>query len=535
MRVSDGGAVWVTRLTPGAPQEGPLRGTTVAVKDNIDVAGAPTTAAHPAFAYTPAASAPAVQRLVDAGAVVVGKTNLDQFATGLVGTRSPYGECRNPYVPDRIAGGSSSGSAVAVATGQADVGVTTDTAGSGRVPAALCGLVGVKPTRGLVSVRGVVPAVPGADCVGAVARRLGLAAASVDTMAGFDPLDPWSRRPPRSTPVPGAPLRIAVPRAVVDLDPPASEAWRDAVATLGALGAVTDADLTPYLEAGTLLYGALVAARWHAFGEFLGSHPDGADPSVRAVVAAGADVPAHRLVADLQRLRALHRAFEPVWEAADVVAVPTVGAAPTLEAVRRDPIGANTALGRWSAGANLLDLCGVAAPCGGRADGVPFGVTFLAPAFADAVARSAAARLLGEPEPPPPWWGGWATVAVVGAHLSGQPLNTQLVGAGGRLVREVTTAPCYRLYDLGTEPRRPGLVRVATGAGAPVRGELWALPVEALGELVRDLPPPLCIGTVALADGTEARGFLCEAWAVAHATDITSHGGWVAYLGAGAR
>jgi allophanate hydrolase len=532
-------AVWVTRIAPAPASDGPLKGATLAVKDNIDVAGAPTTAGHPAFTFTPDTSAVAVQHLVDIGAVVIGKTNLDQFATGLVGTRSPYGACRNPYVPDRIAGGSSSGSAVAVATGQADLGLTTDTAGSGRVPAALCGLVGVKPSRGLVSTRGVVPAIAGVDCVGLVAQGLGLAATAFDAMAQYDPLDPWSRRPPASTEAPSGTLRIGVPREAEGLDPAGAEAWRAALVALDALGPVVDVDLRPLLDAGALLYGgAFVAARWHAFGEFLASHPDGADPTVRAIVMAAADVPAHRLVADLGRLQVLRRRFDSVWEGVDVVAVPTVGSAPGLEEVARDPVGVNASLGRWTAGVNLLDLCAAAVPCGRRADGVPFGVSFLAPAFADEVAISAAARLMGEPEPPPPRWAGWASVVVVGAHLSGQPLNPELVRSGGRLIREVTTAPWYRLYALATDPPRPGLVRVGSqgsGCGASVRGELWALPVEALGRLVRDVPLPLCIGTIALADGSQAPGFLCEAWAVELAEDITVHGGWVEYLRARSR
>jgi allophanate hydrolase len=526
-------SVWITRVAPRPAANGPLTGTTLAVKDNIDVAGAPTTAGHPAFAYTPSTSAVAVERLVGAGTVVIGKANLDQFATGLVGTRSPFGACRNPFVPDRIAGGSSSGPAVAVATRQADLGLTTDTAGSGRVPAALCGLVGVKPTRGLVSTRGVVPAVAGLDCVGVVARRVALAAAAIDVAAGYDELDPWSRRPPAGTAVPGATLRVGVPRAAVGLDRQAAAAWQRAIDRVSAVGEVIDVDAAPYVDAGDLLYGGFVAARWHAFGEFLAAHPDGADPTVRAIVTAGAEVPAHRLVADLERLQALRRSLEPVWVEADVLVVPTVGCAPALDDVARDPIGVNASLGTWTAGANLLDLCAVAVPCGERDDGVPFGVTFLATAFADAVVLAAAARVLGEPAPPPPSWAGWASIVVVGAHLSRQPLNPQLLASGARLVRAVTTAPSYRLYDLGGDPPRPGLVRTADADGAPVHGELWAVPLDGLGRLVATVPPPLCIGTIALHDGTSAHGFLAEAWATAGARDITSHGGWAEYLEGG--
>jgi allophanate hydrolase len=367
-----------------------------------------------------------------------------------------------------------------------------------------------------------------------LARLVGPAALAVDAAAAFDPADPWSRRPPRSTPAPGPTLRVGVPGAPVGLDRPAVEAWRAALDALGSLGLVGEVDLTAFVEAGELLYGgALVAARWHAFGEFLAAHPDGADPTVAAIVDAAAALPAHHLVADIQHLRTLARRFETVWSTVDVLAVPSVGIAPTLDEVARDPIGVNASLGRWTAGANLLDLCAVAAPCGWRGDGVPFGVTFLGPAFADELVLAAAARLLGEPDPPSPGWAGWANLVVVGAHLRGQPLNGQLTGRGGRFVREVMTARCYRLYALATEPPKPGLVRVEDNAGRGIAGELWALPVESLGELVRDLAPPLAIGTVVLDDGSAPLGFVCEAWAAHRATDITVYSGWIAYLRTG--
>jgi allophanate hydrolase len=512
----------------------PLAGRRLAVKDNIDVAGLPTTAGHPGFTYTPARSAGAVQRLVDAGAVVAGKTNLDQFATGLVGTRSPFGACRNPLDPNRIAGGSSSGSAVAVATGQADLGLATDTAGSGRVPAALCGIVGLKPTRGLVSTTGVVPAIAGLDCVSILARRVSDATAALDTMAAFDPDDPWSRTPPRGAPIVGPRLRLGIPRpsALDGLDAAAAEAWKGAVEALAKAGTVEEVDVTPYLDAGTLLYGgSFVAARWHAFGPFLESHPDGADPTVWDIVRRGRDLPAHQLVDDVTRILQLQRQLAETWATVDAIAVPTVGLAPTLAEVAADPVGVNNALGRWTTGANLLDLCAAAVPCGQRHDGLPFGVTLLGPAFADGVVRTAAARLVSEPDPPPPPWSGWATVMVVGAHLSGQPLNGQLTQRGGRLLGPVSTASCYRLFALATDPPKPGMVRVAPGSadGISVPGELWALPVDRFGEFVLDVPAPLTIGSVELSDRSVHPSFLCETWALSDALDISHHGGWLAY------
>jgi allophanate hydrolase len=539
-RAADLGA-WITRADDDATRaladsrsgDEPISGWTVAVKDNVDVAGFPTTAGHPDFARRPATSAPAVQALVDAGAIVVGKTNLDQFATGLVGTRSPFGAARNPYSADHIAGGSSSGSAVAVAVGAADLGIGTDTAGSGRVPAALCGIVGYKPTRGLVSTRGVVPAIAGLDCVSVLARSVGEAAVALDLMAGFDAGDSWSRRPPHGTAaISPTSLRVGVPRPpdLVDLDEPAARAWRETLDALARIGTLTEIDLSPYLAAGALLYqGAFVAARWNAFGEFLLSHPEGADPTVASIVRAARDIAAPALAADIERLQSRRRDFERTVEPVDVIALPTVGTAPTLTAVGGDPAGVNTALGRYTNGTNLLDLCAVAVPAGRRTDGIPFGLTFLGRAFADATVATAAARFAGEPDPVPPRWTGWATVVVIGAHLNGQPLNRQLTERGGRLLHTTTTAPIYRLHALPTEPPKPGLVRVEAD-GAAIAAELWQMPLDRFGAFVLDVASPLTIGTVELVDGSRHPGFLCEGVAATAAPDITRYGGWLAYL-----
>ena len=531
---------WITRADAGAVRAAarrltgtePISGWTVAVKDNVDAEGYETTAGHPAFARRPAAGAPAVQALVDAGAIIVGKTNLDQFATGLVGTRSPFGPGRNPRSPEHVAGGSSSGSAIAVAVGAADIGVGTDTAGSGRVPAALCGVVGLKPTRGLVSTRGVVPAVAGLDCVSVLARTVGEAATALDLMAGFDAHDPWSRAPGSGAPAVGpGPLRVGVPRTVdlAGLDAPAERAWRAALDSLDRLGPVAEVDLAPYLDAGALLYqGAFVAARWHAFGAFLTAHPDGADPTVAGIVESARALRADALVGDLQRLQALRHAFAATLDSVDVIALPTVGTAPTLAEVAADPVGVNTAMGRFTNGTNLLDLCAAAVPAGARSDGLPFGITFLGPAFADATVATAAARFVAEPDPAAPRWTRLATVIVIGAHLTGQPLNHQLTERGGRLLRATRTAPVYALYALPTTPPKPGLVRVDQG-GAAIAAELWQMPLDRFGEFVLDVAAPLTIGTVELADGSTHPGFLCEAIATAGAPDITRYGGWLAY------
>ncbi|MCU1375156.1 MAG: allophanate hydrolase, partial [Actinomycetia bacterium] len=456
-----------------------------------------------------------------------GKTNLDQFATGLVGTRSPYGAVANPVVPDRIAGGSSSGSAAAVALGLADLAIGTDTAGSGRVPAALCGVVGLKPTVGLVPTDGVVPACASLDCVSIFARTVAEAAEALGRMAG------GARTIPTGTPVaPVGPLRIGVPNPAQlgVLDDDAAAAWDRVRKELEAIGSVVEVDVTPYLEAGQLVYGpAFLPERHAAVGAFLAAHPEGADPTVTEIIGWGAEVAATTSAAERFRLPGLAAQVARWWDDVDVVAVPTVGEAPTLAAVAEHPVAINRRLGTFTAGANPLDLCAAAVPCGWRDDGVPFGVTFLGPAFADPVVAVAAARLAGEPDPPPPSWAGWTDVVVVGAHLTDQPLNGQLTERGGHLVRAVRTAAEYRLYALPTEPPKPGLVRTGPG-GAAIETEVWRLPTDGFGSFVAAIPSPLAIGTVVLEDGTSSAGFLCESFAVAaDVSDVTHFGGWLSY------
>jgi allophanate hydrolase len=508
------------------PHPGP--GTRLAVKDNVDVAALPTTCAHPAFERLPATTAPSVQRLLDAGAVVVGKANLDQFATGLVGTRSPYGVVPNPRMSDRVAGGSSSGSAAAVALGLADLAIGTDTAGSGRVPAALCGVVGLKPTIGLVTNDGVVPACPSLDCVSIFAPTVAAAATALACMAG------GPRPVPLGTPVvPAGPLRIGVPPSaqLSTLDSHAAVAWERARKELDALGYVFEVDLRAYFEAGRLVYGpAFLPERFAAVGSFLAQHVDGADPTVAGIIGRGGEITASASAAERLRLPALAAAVARWWNHADVVCVPTLSGAPTLHEVAADPVGVNRRMGTFTAGANPLDLCAAAVPCGWRDDGVPFGVTFLGPAFADPIVAAAAARLAGEPDPSPPGWVGWTDVVVIGAHLEGQPLNHQLTDRGGKLVRRTRTASDYRLAALATAPPKPGLLRVADG-GAAIDAEVWRMPTDGFGAFVAEVPPPLSIGTVLLDDGSAVKGFLCEHVEALESRDITSFGGWRAFIG----
>lgn len=540
------------RLARGAAL--PLFGVPFAVKDNIDVAGLPTTAACPDFAYVPHESAHVVERLVAAGAIPVGKTNLDQFATGLNGTRSPYGAPTCAFSDAHISGGSSSGSAVAVARGLVPFALGTDTAGSGRVPAAFNNLVGLKPTKGLLSTRGVVPACRSQDCVSILAASVGDAWAVMDVAAGFDPLDPFSRGMPsgKGATLPGK-VRFGVPSnaTLANCAPGVRAGFETACAALERLGAErVEIDFEPFRRAAELLYsGPWLAERLEATRSLLGMQPEALHPVVAEVVKGGAIYSALDVFAAQRRLAEFMREAASAWEAADVLLLPTVPDHPTIEALLADPIAANARLGLFTNFVNLMDLAALAVPVGFDATGLPVGVTLVGPAFHDhalaalgdrlhralpdmTLAASAQPLAVSRPlAPMPPTQPRQVHVAVVGAHLSGGPLNWQLVTRGGTLVARTTTAEGYSLFALaGTVPPKPGLLRDG-GAGA-VEVEVWSLPVEAYGSFVAEIPPPLGIGTITLADGSCVQGFLCEAHAVTGALDITHLGGWRAYLAA---
>ncbi|MEU4499211.1 allophanate hydrolase [Streptomyces sp. NPDC023998] len=495
----------------------PLAGRTLAVKGNIDVHGIPTTAGCPSYAYDPTADAPAVARLRAAGAVVLGSTNMDQFATGLVGTRSPYGAVHSAGDPARVAGGSSSGSAVAVALSIADLALGTDTAGSGRVPAAFNRIVGLKPTRGLVPTDGVVPACASLDCVSVFARTLQDAELALALIA----TGPAHSTGPRA---PG-PWRIAVPptEQLGEMDDGWAKAYEAAAAHLEAAGTQLRAiDLTPFTDAAAMLYdGAFVAERYTAVGAFIDKATRDLDPTVAAIIRRARDIPAHELFADQARLAALRdRAMAALADTdADALLLPTAPGHPTLAEVADDPFGANARLGRFTNSTNLFDLAAVAVP-GDDVAGRPFGVMLVGRAGTDDRLARIAAHLAA-PVPP-------TRIAVVGAHLSGQPLNHQLLALGATLAATTTTAPNYRLFALRTDPPKPGLVRVSSG-GRPIEAEIWELPQTGLGAVTAALPHPMAIGRVELADGTTAPGFLCEPAALDDAEDITAYGGWRAY------
>lgn len=531
----------------------PLYGIPFAVKDNIDLAGVPTTAACPQYAYTPRRSAAVVERLMAAGAVPVGKTNLDQFATGLVGTRSPYGPGKNPFDPEYISGGSSSGSAIAVAQGLVSFSLGTDTAGSGRVPAAFCNLVGLKPTRGLLSTRGVVPACRSLDCVSIFTLTCADAARVLEVARGYDAEDAYSRPPGAPTlgarGLPRAGLRVGVPPAgQLEFfgDGEYARLFDEAVQRLQGLGAqVVEVDLEPFLEAARLLYeGPWVAERYVAIEDFLATHPDALHPVTQAIIAGGAASRAAEAFRAQYRLAELRRRSEAAWSRVDVILTPTAGTIYRIAEVEAEPLRLNSNLGRYTNFMNLLDLAAVAVPAGFRPDGLPFGVTLFAPAFndagllalADELHRAAGLPLgaTGEPlpaeRPPAPAPGEEIPLVVCGAHMQGLALNHQLTERGARLCQRTRTAPAYRLYALpGGPPQRPGLIRAREG-GAAIEVEVWGVPAARLGDFLAGIPAPLGIGKVELEDGRWLPGFICEGWAADGAEDITALGGWRAHL-----
>jgi allophanate hydrolase len=532
----------------------PLYGIPFAVKDNIDVAGVTTTVACPDLAYVPQASAPVVQRLIDAGAIFVGKVNLDQLATGLVGARSPYGTPTNPFDARMIPGGSSSGSAVAVAVGHVSFALGTDTAGSGRVPAAFNNVVGLKPSRGALSIRGVYPACRSIDCLSVFALTVEDACAVADVAKGWDVLDPFSRTDaPSLAFVPDAThasWRIGVPpraQLVFFDDEEARAAFDRAVDRVRAMGCeVVEVDLEPFRAAGEMLYGAAcVAERLVAGGDLLDRKPEGLVPVVRDILADAKRYTARDAFEASYKLHALRQSVEATWRTIDALLLPTTPTIYSVEQVLANPRALNANLGIYTTFGNLMDLTGVAVPSGLRADGLPTGISFLGPRGTDARVAAVASAYhqrvggtlgaTGVPlSPPSPSAApGAATrhgVVVVGAHLSGQPLNHQLVTLGGSLVRATRTAPRYRLYALqGTVPPKPGLVRV-NGDGASIEVEVWSLDTKAFGAFVAAIPRPLCVGSIELEDGAFVQGFLCEGDVLAEATDISHHGGWRAYL-----
>lgn len=562
-KVHEDNPIWIHRIDDAAlmdrarelealPQDGlPLYGVPFAVKDNIDVAGLPTTAACPAFEYVPDTSAPVVSHLIDAGAILIGKTNLDQFATGLVGTRSPWGACQNAFDPDYVSGGSSSGSAVAVALGLVSFALGTDTAGSGRVPAGFNNLIGLKPSLGRISTRGVVPACLTLDCVSVFALTAADAQAVLDVAGAHDPKHPWSRAALPAPAIPTDRFTFAVP-SESDLEFFGDSAYADqfeaACARLEALGGERrNFDYRPFAETAALLYGGpWVAERFHAARRIAAEQPDALLPVIRTILEGANAYSAVDTFDALYRLAALKLRCAQLWDDHDIMLLPTAPTHPTIAAVDADPIARNSELGTYTNFVNLLDFSAVAVPAGLTPGDMPFGVTMIGPAGADSGLLALAEKFHAEtglplgatahPQPAPSQPDASTSsgpdtikIAVCGAHLSGQPLNHQLTDRGGQLVANTFSAPSYRFYALaGGPPARPGMIRAEDGAS--IRVEVWELPAETVGSFVAGIPAPLGVGRLELADGSDVMGFICEPYAISDARDITDMGDWRVYL-----
>lgn len=531
------------------PQTLPLYGVPFAIKDNIDLAGVPTTAACREFAFTPAQSAFVVQLLIDAGAIPIGKTNLDQFATGLNGTRSPYGAVRNAFNGDYISGGSSSGSATAVALGLVAFALGTDTAGSGRVPAAFNNLIGVKPSIGLLSSTGMLPACRSLDCITLFCRNSNDAETLLAITAQPDAQDQYSRSAPLT-------MSAATTRQlVIGVAPPAQlqffgdasyrAAYDNYIAHLGTLGVTLKSiDIAPLLECARLLYdGPWVAERYAAIEDFVRTSAERMNPVVRAIIEPASNIDAVSAFKAEYRRKQIQQQARELLAQIDCLLLPTAGALFTQQQLRDEPIKRNAELGYYTNFMNLLDLSSIAIPAGFGAGGLPFGVTLIGDTFADFELLAIAHRLLQtqpqtegatgqrwQPAPLAHAGNGYVPIAVCGAHLSGMALNHQLTSRNARLLQATTSAPCYRLYALaGGPPFRPGMIRVSDG-GAAIEVEVWEVPTAQVGSFLAGIAPPLGLGKIELADGRWVTAFICEGHAVASASDITRFGGWRAYM-----
>ncbi len=541
-------------LGPFDPVAKPLWGVPFAAKDNLDVAGVPTTAACKAFEYIPDETAFAVQKLMEAGAILIGKTNLDQFATGLVGVRTPWPVPRNSINPDYVPGGSSGGSGVAVGHGLVTFSLGTDTAGSGRIPAGLNNIVGLKPTLGVISGHGMVPACQTLDTISIFAGTVADAAAVLRVMGGHNPADPWSRDLPEALRPSALPpgLRVGIPDAASRIfggDALSGAAFDAALADLAGIvtAPARQVDMAPLFEVAQLLYaGPWVAERYQAIRQLIETTPEALHPTTLKIISGATKYSAADTFAALYRLKELALKASAMWREIDLLVVPTCPRPRSRADLEADPVGPNSELGTYTNFVNLLDLCALAVPSRWRADGFPSGVTLIAPKGRDGLLAALGARIqaaagitLGATATPVPPLSGEIPAAnpdeieitVVGAHLSGMALNHELTSRKARFLRAVDTLPEYRLYALaGGPPARPGLMRVAPGEGLAIATEVWAIPATTFGSFVAGVPSPLGIGTARLADGSTPKGFIAEAEGLKGATDISHFGGWRAYL-----
>lgn len=509
--------MYVDRL-PKEPESLPLWGIPFAIKDNIDWEGEATTAACPEYAYIAEENATVVEKLIQAGAIPVGKTNLDQFATGLVGTRSPYGEVHNALNPDLISGGSSSGSAVAVALGLAAFSLGTDTAGSGRVPAMLNCLVGYKPPVGAWSAKGVVPACASLDCVTVFANDLEDAKIVNDYARGFDEGYSYSREFPQ--PVGKLPKKICLPENGVEFfgsyKDVMEKKWNKAVERLKRSGVeIRYIDYTMFQKAASILYdGPWVAERWKDLGTFVEKHPGKIFPVTETVLRSGAK-PEHTAVSVFQAMHTLAdykcRVREILKDA--VLVMPTAGGTFTREQVRKDPIATNSQMGLYTNHCNLLDLCAVAVPENTVDRELPFGITMFGLAKNEDLILGMAEQFLKQET---------TTLAVCGLHKKGYPLEYQLTELGGYYTESTMSAAAYKLYELEGTPVKPGMFYDPEGGSISL--DLYEVPVEKVGAFMQNIREPLGIGTIELCDGRKVKGFLCQEYSARQGRDITGQG-----------
>ena len=541
-------AMRAAEALPGSASS-PVFGIPFAIKDNIDAANLPTTAGCPMFSYVAEQDATTVGLLKKAGGILIGKTNLDQFATGLVGARSPYGACSTVFHREYISGGSSSGSAVAVAAGLVSFALGTDTAGSGRVPAAFNNIVGLKPTKGILSTHGVVPACRSLDCVSLLCLTAEDAAAAFSIVAGYDRNDPYSRHlPPKKSVASTYRIGIPNPQELSMVEHGYLALFTKAGERLASLGhTLVEVDIRPFLQTAQLLYGGpWVSERFAAVGLFVKEHPEAVHPVVRDIILSGEKYSAVDAFNGQYALNRFRQETSDTWNVVDFLLLPTAPDIFRIAEVESDPVALNSRLGIFTNFLNLLDLAAVAAPAGFRADGLPFGITFVGQTFSDRSLLALAASYLGSLRPslggtrlsyPETFAPAKETasdrmmIAVAGAHLTGEPLNYQLTTRDGRFIRNAKTAPSYHLFALpGTSPSKPGLVRVGAETGRSIDLEVWELPVAEFGSFLKEIPSPLTIGMIHLSDGRVVKGFLCEEVAAKDALNISEFGGWKAYL-----
>ncbi|MDP4624888.1 MAG: allophanate hydrolase [Akkermansiaceae bacterium] len=527
----------------GLDSEAPLYGVPFVAKDNIDVKGMPTTAACPEFSYDPEEPATVIRLLQEAGAVCFGKTNLDQFATGLVGVRTPHGAPKNGFDEEYLPGGSSCGSAIAVAKGLVAFSLGTDTAGSGRVPAAFNDLIGLKPSLGYISTRGVVDACKSLDCVSVFAHTCDDADEVLLVAGKYDAEEAWSRKPPEKWKRFSGKPKMGVPRRQ-DLQffgwDAAEDLFDEAIEQFEGLDAeVVEISLEPFLKAAKLLYeGPWVTERYVGIREFIETKPEAVFPVTRQITEGGKTPLASDFFEARYKLAECKRLADQEMAKVDFIITPTTPRNYKVAEVLAEPVKLNSILGTYTNFMNLLDYSALALPAGMYEGRLPWGVTIFAHVGMDRALLELGSmyeQMIGRQKAAYFGLDGFDEVPIVvcGAHLEGMPLNWQLTKRGGTFLAKMKTEDCYRMYLVPAGdgmPDRPALVRVGKGQGVAIDCEVWSLSTEAFGDFTSMIPAPLGIGKVLMQEGVIHCGFIAEAIAMEGARDISEFGGWRGYV-----